>query len=210
MNLRRILATLAATTVVAPAVLMSAPAAVAQPAAAGATATPTPADSFPTCTTWTQTPRTTTELLGFPTRLVAGTWSTFTFRTVNISASPLAAIGANADTTAWLEGTNSPRIKITTQWYDKAAKKWRPMPTSPAEFATVARALKPGARSDVKMRVMADRRSKAGDGFTFDYGRFAGKDGVCGHAATIHEYNFVVVPAAPTPKPTPTPKPATR
>ncbi|MFZ3496890.1 hypothetical protein ACODT5_27340 [Streptomyces sp. 5.8] len=111
------------------------------------------------------------------------------------------------DSTAWLEGTNSPRIKLTTQWYDKAAKKWRPMPTHPAEFATVARTLKPGARSDVRMRVMADRRSKAGDGFTFDYGRFAGKDGVCGHAATIHEYVFVVVPAAPTPKPTPAPTP---
>lgn len=83
------------------------------------------------------------------------------------------------------------------------------MPTSVAEFAIVAGALKPGARSDVKMRVRADRRSKAGDGSAFEVSRYAGKDGVCGHAGAEHEYAFVVVPAAPTPKPSPDPKPVT-
>ncbi|MET9853665.1 hypothetical protein ABZY57_12040 [Streptomyces sp. NPDC006450] len=85
MNIRRTLATLAATTVAAPAVPIAAPTAVARPV----TATPVAADPFATCTSWTQSARTTSELVGFPTRLVAGAWSTFTFRSVNVSASPL-------------------------------------------------------------------------------------------------------------------------
>ncbi|MCX5299043.1 hypothetical protein OG898_21550 [Streptomyces sp. NBC_00193] len=219
MNLRRTLATLAATTVVAPAVLLTATPAAASAAAATAaapTAVTAPTDPFASCTSWTQADRVTTELLGFPTRLVAGTWSTFTFRTVNVSTGPLKAVGTNVDVSAWGAGVPSARLGLTVQWYDRAAKKWRPMPTRVSDFATVSGVLKPGARSDVRMRVMADRRSKAGDGFAFEFARYAGPDGVCGHAGTIHEYDFVVEPAAPAPKPTPTPtptptpKPATR
>ncbi|MBT2450176.1 hypothetical protein J7F03_24480 [Streptomyces sp. ISL-43] len=196
MNMRRTLATLAATIVVAPAVLIAAPAAVAQPAAA----TPVAADPFASCAQWTVTDeRTTSELVGFPTRLVAGTWSAFTFRTVNTSASPLKAVGANVDASASASDTYA-ELKITTQWYDKAAKKWQTMPHA-SKFATIGGTLKPGARADVKMRVRADVKSKAGQGFAFDYGRYAGKDGVCGFARTIHEYDFEVVPAAPAPKP---------
>ncbi|MFB6520752.1 hypothetical protein [Streptomyces sp. NPDC056401] len=205
MNLRRTLATLAATTVVAPAVLLTATpatAAAATAAAPAAVTAPSAADPFASCTSWTQADRITTELLGFPTRLVAGTWSTFTFRTVNVSASPLKAVGANVDVSAWGAGVPSARLGLTVQWYDRAAKKWRPMPTRVSDFATVSGALKPGARSDVRMRVMADRRSKAGDGFAFEFARYAGPDGVCGHAGTIHEYDFVVEPAASAPKPT--------
>ncbi|MER5761084.1 hypothetical protein [Streptomyces sp. NPDC002082] len=212
MNLRRTLATLAATTVVAPAVLLTAtPATAAAAIAAPAPVTaPAATDPFASCTSWAQADRITTELLGFPTRLVAGTWSTFTFRTVNVSTGPLKAVGANVDVSAWGAGVPSARLGLTVQWYDRAAKKWRPMPTRVSDFATVSGVLKPGARSDVRMRVMADRRSKAGDGFAFEFARYAGPDGVCGHAGTIHEYDFVVDPAAPAPKPTPTPKPATR
>lgn len=202
MNIRRTLAILAATTVAAPAVLIAAPAAVARPVAATPVAAdPAATDPFASCTSWTQTARTTSELIGFPTKLVAGTWSTFTFRTVNISASPLKGAGATVDAAAWEEGTRSPSIKLTTQWYDRAAKKWRPMPGRLTEYAVITRTLKPGARSDVKMRVRADRAAKAGDGDTFEYGRYAGKDGVCGYAQAIHEYRFVVEPAAPAPKP---------
>lgn len=198
MNLRRTLATLAVTTVVAPAVLLTVTPATAA-AAAAPTAVPAPAasDPFASCTSWTQADRITTELLGFPARLVAGTWSTFTFRTVNVSASPLKAVGANVDVSAWGAGVPSARLGLTVQWYDRAAKKWRPMPTRVSDFATVSGVLKPGARSDVRMRVMADRRSKAGDGFAFEFARYAGPDGVCGHAGTIHEYDFAVEPAAP-------------
>ncbi|MCM1971434.1 hypothetical protein [Streptomyces sp. G1] len=222
MNLRRTLATLAATTVVAPAVLLTATPATAAAAAAAPTAVTAPVtapaatDPFASCTSWAQADRVTTELLGFPTRLVAGTWSTFTFRTVNVSTGPLKAVGTNVDVSAWGAGVPSARLGLTVQWYDRAAKKWRPMPTRVSDFATVSGVLKPGARSDVRMRVMADRRSKAGDGFAFEFARYAGPDGVCGHAGTIHEYDFVVEPAAPAPKPTPTPtptptpKPATR
>lgn len=198
MNIRRTLATLAATTVAAPAVLIAAPAAaVAQTAAT----TPVATDPFASCTSWTQSARTTSELVGFPAKLVAGTWSSFTFRSVNISASPLRGVGAMVDVSAWEAGTRSPGIKLTTQWYDRAAKKWRPMPSRVTEYAVITGALKPGARSDVKLRVKADRAAKAGDGFTFEYGRYAGKDGVCGYAQAIHEYDFVVEPAAPAPKP---------
>lgn len=197
MNIRRTLAILAATTVAAPAVLIGAQTAVAQPV----TAAPVATDPFASCTSWTETSRTTSELVGFPAKLVAGTWSTFTFRSVNISASPIKAVGAMVDISAWEAGTRSPMIKLTTQWYDRAAKKWRPMPTRVNDYAVITGALKPGARSDVKMRVKADRAAKAGDGFTFEYGRYAGKDGVCGFPQAIHEYDFVVEPAAPTPKP---------
>ncbi|MFD6887179.1 hypothetical protein [Streptomyces sp. NPDC059957] len=226
MNIRRTLATLAATTVAAPVVLIAAPAAVAQPVVTQPVVaqpvvtqptvtqptvpTPVATDPFASCTSWTQSARTTSELVGFPTRLVAGTWSTFTWRTVNISKSPLTGIGATVDAAAWEEGTRSPSIKLTTQWYDRAAKKWRSMPSRLTEYTVITRTLKPGARSDVKMRVRADRAAKAGDGDTFEYGRYAGKDGVCGFAQAIHEYRFVVEPAAPTPTPTPAPKPATR
>lgn len=196
-HLRRTLATLAATTVVAPALLIAAPAASAAEPPAPA---PVAADPFATCTGWTLADeRSTSELVGFPTRLVAGTWSTFTFRSVNTSKAPLKAVGANVDASASAYDTYA-ELKITTQWYDKAAKKWRTMPHA-SKFATIGGVLKPGARADVKMRVRADAKSKAGLGFAFDYGRYAGKDGVCGFARTIHEYDFDVVTAAPAPKP---------
>ncbi|MFI8102427.1 hypothetical protein [Streptomyces sp. NPDC086023] len=186
MNLRRAFAGLAV-----PALLLGAP------GAAGAAAAPEPpADPFAACTAHDAYPKTrmTTELVGLPEEVPAGTWTPFTFRVTNTSAGRLKAVGVQVDAGATQYSPVREQRKTVVQWWDGTARRWQPLTISHLAFQAVPVSVKAGAVKDVRMRIKVAGGAGEGLGEAIEAGRYITSGNTCGYANTMHLYTFTVPP----------------
>ncbi|MFF5446080.1 hypothetical protein [Streptomyces sp. NPDC012888] len=187
MNLRRALVGLAA-----PALLLAAPGS----AGAAAAAPAAPADPFAACASRDAYPKTrmTTELVGMPEKMTAGTWTPFTFRVKNTSNGALKAVGVQVDAGATQYAPVREDRKTVVQWWDWTARRWQPVPPGHLAFQAVPMYVKAGAVKDVKMRIQVSGGAGEALGEVIEAGRYITAGNTCGYANTMHLYPFTVAP----------------
>lgn len=135
--------------------------------------------------------RATTELIGYPDKVVAGSgkWKPFSLRATNSSKERLESTCLHVDTVisrvSAPSGTDSTEF-VTMEWFDPAGEgSWQPIANSrddSTHFALVSN-LAAGEQFDIRLRLKVDAKTKAGRANTHHAGIFVGKGGVCGKTA---------------------------
>ncbi|WP_217222230.1 LPXTG cell wall anchor domain-containing protein [Streptomyces anulatus] len=151
----------------------------------------------------------TAKVTGLPTELVAGTTTAFSLRVTNGSDRRLDEIityvGVHATDKTGLKDTGK---FFRLQWSSESSPKWKNVKD---DYIDAVGALKPGARTDLKMRLTLDKATPAGNGVAFIAADFYNKDGSCGGTPGADMYEFDVKAAGSKPGKTEDakPKPAT-
>ncbi|WP_097869689.1 LPXTG cell wall anchor domain-containing protein [Streptomyces sp. rh34] len=151
----------------------------------------------------------TAEVTGLPTKLVAGTTTAFSVRVTNGSDrhmdEVIAYVGVHATDKSGLKDTGK---FFRLQWSSESSPKWKNVKD---DYIDAVGALKPGARTDLKMRLTLDKATPAGNGLAFIAADFFNEDGSCGGAPGVDRYEFDVKAAGSKPDKTEDakPKPAT-
>ncbi|MBK3533273.1 LPXTG cell wall anchor domain-containing protein [Streptomyces sp. MBT67] len=154
----------------------------------------------------------TSKVTGLPDKLVAGTSTDFSLRVTNGSDrhmdKVLAFVSIHATDTSGLKDTEK---FFRLQWSTKSAPKWQNADAD--DYIDGVGALKPGAHTDVKLRLTLDKATPAGNGVAFFAADFFNEDGSCGGAPDLDMYEFDVKAAGSKPgktedvKPSTTPRP---
>ncbi|MFJ5048997.1 LAETG motif-containing sortase-dependent surface protein [Streptomyces sp. NPDC088719] len=155
----------------------------------------------------------TAEVTGLPSKLVAGTTTAFSIRVTNGSDRQMDEIvaytGVHATDKSGLKDTGK---FFRLQWSSESSPKWKNVEH---DYIDAVGALKPGARTDLKMRLTLDKATPAGNGVAFIAADFYNEDGSCGGTPGADMYEFDVKAAGSKPgktedaKPKPKPKPST-
>lgn len=153
----------------------------------------------------------TVEVTGLPTKLVAGTTTAFSIRVTNGSDRQMdevvAYTGVHATDKSGLKDTGK---FFRLQWSSESSPKWKNVEH---DYIDAVGALKPGARTDLKMRLTLDKATPAGNGVAFIAADFYNEDGSCGGTPGADMYEFDVKAAGSKPGKTedakPKPKPST-
>ncbi|MFJ8254479.1 LAETG motif-containing sortase-dependent surface protein [Streptomyces sp. NPDC094466] len=153
----------------------------------------------------------TAEVTGLPTKLVAGTTTAFSIRVTNGSDRQMdevvAYTGVHATDKSGLKDTGK---FFRLQWSSESSPKWKNVEH---DYIDAVGALKPGARTDLKMRLTLDKATPAGNGVAFIAADFYNEDGSCGGTPGADMYEFDVKAAGSKPGKTedakPKPKPST-
>ncbi|MFF5130819.1 hypothetical protein ACFY41_28340 [Streptomyces syringium] len=152
------------------------------------------------CEEYSDEARIKTELLGLPSKIVAGSgWQDFTYRTTNTSDRELRSVVAYMDVWTWDgrgEGKETSQY-LTVQWYDPQKRAWQPLPEDFGDFAETEN-LGPRQYADAKLRLKIDAKAPAGYGSAFQAGSYTGHDGKCGDAEGSI-YSFDVLPVGSKP-----------
>ncbi|MFI1935264.1 LPXTG cell wall anchor domain-containing protein [Streptomyces sp. NPDC020330] len=148
----------------------------------------------------------TAEVTGLPTKLVAGTTTAFSVRVTNGSDRHMDEVIAYAG----VHATDKTGLKDTgkffrLQWSTKSSPKWQDV--NEDNYIDGVGALKPGARTDVKLRLTLDKATPAGNGVAFIAADFFNEDGSCGGAPGADMYEFDVKAAGSKPGKTEDAKP---
>ncbi|MFJ6808878.1 LAETG motif-containing sortase-dependent surface protein [Streptomyces anulatus] len=148
----------------------------------------------------------TAEVTGLPTKLVAGTTTAFSVRVTNGSDRHMDEVIAYAG----VHATDKTGLKDTgkffrLQWSTKSSPKWQDV--NEDNYIDGVGALKPGARTDLKMRLTLDKATPAGNGVAFIAADFFNEDGSCGGAPGADMYEFDVKAAGSKPGKTEDAKP---
>ncbi|MFJ7413690.1 LAETG motif-containing sortase-dependent surface protein [Streptomyces sp. NPDC098077] len=153
----------------------------------------------------------TAEVTGLPSKLVAGTTTAFSIRVTNGSDRQMDEIvaytGVHATDKSGLKDTGK---FFRLQWSSESSPKWKNVEN---DYIDAVGALKPGARTDLKMRLTLDKATPAGNGVAFIAADFYNEDGSCGGTPGADMYEFDVKAAGSKPGKTedakPKPKPST-
>ncbi|WP_405502025.1 LAETG motif-containing sortase-dependent surface protein [Streptomyces anulatus] len=147
----------------------------------------------------------TAEVTGLPTKLVAGTTTAFSVRVTNGSDRPMdeviAYVGVHATDKSGLKDTGK---FFRLQWSSESSPKWKNVKD---DYIDAVGALKPGARTDLKMRLTLDKATPAGNGVAFIAADFYNEDGSCGGTPGADMYEFDVKAAGSKPGKTEDAKP---
>ncbi|ARZ68372.1 hypothetical protein SMD11_2723 [Streptomyces albireticuli] len=128
--------------------------------------------------------RATTELIGFPDKIVAGADpQEFFLRATNTSKDRMKSICLHVDTESWVSDATSTDSTgfVTLEWQDPKGA-WQPVinkRNDSIHFGYVDD-LPTGEYTDAKLRLKVDGKAKAGTANTYHSGVFVGKDDVCG------------------------------
>lgn len=147
----------------------------------------------------------TAEVTGLPTKLVAGTTTAFSVRVTNGSDRSMdeviAYVGVHATDKSGLKDTGK---FFSLQWSSESSPKWKNVKD---DYIDAVGALKPGARTDLKMRLTLDKATPAGNGVAFIAADFYNEDGSCGGTPGADMYEFDVKAAGSKPGKTEDAKP---
>ncbi|MFJ9113671.1 LAETG motif-containing sortase-dependent surface protein [Streptomyces sp. NPDC102283] len=147
----------------------------------------------------------TAEVTGLPTKLVAGTTTAFSIRVTNGSDRHMDEIiaytGIHATDKTGLKDTGK---FFSLQWSSESSPKWKNVKD---DYIDAVGALKPGARTDLKMRLTLDKATPAGNGVAFIAADFYNEDGSCGGTPGADMYEFDVKAAGSKPGKTEDAKP---
>lgn len=132
----------------------------------------------------------TAEVTGLPTKLVAGTTTAFSIRVTNGSDRQMDEIVAYTGVHATdKSGLNDTGKFFRLQWSSESSPKWKNVEH---DYIDAVGALKPGARTDLKMRLTLDKATPAGNGVAFIAADFYNEDGSCGGTPGADMYEFDV------------------
>lgn len=147
----------------------------------------------------------TAEVTGLPSKLVAGTTTAFSIRVTNGSDRQMDEIvaytGVHATDKSGLKDTGK---FFRLQWSSESSPKWKNVEN---DYIDTVGALKPGARTDLKMRLTLDKATPAGNGVAFIAADFYNEDGSCGGTPGADMYEFDVKAAGSKPGKTEDAKP---
>ncbi|MFI7288166.1 LPXTG cell wall anchor domain-containing protein [Streptomyces anulatus] len=147
----------------------------------------------------------TAKVTGLPTKLVAGTTTAFSVRVTNGSDRHMDEIityvGVHATDKTGLKDTGK---FFRLQWSTESSPKWKNVKD---DYIDAVGALKPGARTDVKLRLSLDKATPAGNGVAFIAADFYNEDGSCGGTPGADMYEFDVKAAGSKPGKTEDAKP---
>ncbi|MEU6954783.1 LPXTG cell wall anchor domain-containing protein [Streptomyces sp. NPDC045714] len=147
----------------------------------------------------------TAKVTGLPNELVAGKTTDFTLRMTNGSDRHLDEIityvGVHATDRTGLKDTGK---FFRLQWSTESSPKWKNVKD---DYIDGVGALKPGARTDVKLRLTLDKATPAGNGVAFVAADFYNEDGSCGGTPGADMYEFDVKAAGSKPGKTEDAKP---
>ncbi|MFH9425610.1 LAETG motif-containing sortase-dependent surface protein [Streptomyces sp. NPDC017529] len=160
----------------------------------------TPSES-PTCEDFSSERAVKAQLLGLPTKIVAGSgWVGFTFRATNVSGKHIRSVDAFAQVYA-LDNKTTDDISghLAFEWFDARAGVWKRVPGAEegdGYFAQIAGAdgLRPGEYADAKLRIKADAKTPAGYGGAVSVGWYLNADLECGYSDAT-DYSFDILPA---------------
>ncbi|MDG9685656.1 LAETG motif-containing sortase-dependent surface protein [Streptomyces sp. DH18] len=147
----------------------------------------------------------TAKVTGLPTKLVAGTTTAFSIRVTNGSDrhmdEVITYVGVHATDKSGLKDTGK---FFRLQWSSESSPKWKNVKD---DYIDAVGALKPGARTDLKMRLTLDKATPAGNGVAFIAADFFNEDGSCGGTPGADMYEFDVKAAGSKPGKTEDAKP---
>ncbi|MGC5362295.1 LPXTG cell wall anchor domain-containing protein [Streptomyces sp. DT24] len=142
--------------------------------------------------------RLTTVVTGLPSKIVAGTTTTFKLRVTNGTDKtldevlPYAGVHAlDADTFKDIDAL------LRLQWSSAASGQWKNLDRD--HYAGSIKSLKPGAHADVKLRLTVDASAPAAGGVAFVAGDYINKNGSCGGTPDIETYEFEIKAKGSTP-----------
>ncbi|MFC9029233.1 peptidase [Streptomyces arboris] len=156
-------------------------------------------------------PGLTTVVKGLPSKVTAGTATTFSVRVTNGTDKHLDQVITYAGVHATdKSGAKDIAKYLKLTWSTAASPKWQAVDGDHYIDDAVG-ALKPGEKADVRLRLDVDAKTPAGQGLTFIAGDYLNKDGSCGLTpdAAVNEFDIEAAPAKPAPKPTPKPSTST-
>ncbi|OEJ94773.1 hypothetical protein J116_010080 [Streptomyces thermolilacinus SPC6] len=180
------------TTAPAPSTSASAPAPSTSPSSS-----PSPSEPASECTEFEDNEGLRTELVGLPSKVVAGSgWQNFSFRVENKTGHDVEGVDAYLYAGA-VDNENADDMTrfLTVQAY--IGDKWVTLSEEDGYFGT-SNALKKNEYSEAKMRLKVDAKAPSGFGFAFASGVSFTKDGLCEFGEEM-EYEFDILAAGTNP-----------
>lgn len=152
-------------------------------------------------------PGLTTVVKGLPSKVTAGTATTFSVRVTNGTDKHLDQVITYAGVHATdKSGAKDIAKYLKLTWSTASSPKWQNVGGDHYIDDAIG-ALEPGEKADVRLRLAVDAKTPAGQGLTFIAGDYLNEDGTCGLTpdAAVNEFDIEAAPAKPAPKPTPKP-----
>lgn len=150
-------------------------------------------------------PGLTTVVTGFPSKVTAGTATTFSVRVTNGTDKDMEKVLTYASVHATdKSGAKDIAKYLKLKWSSVSSPKWKTVDGD--LYIDTIGALKRGEHGDIKLRLDVDAKAPAGQGLTFIAGDYFNKDG-CGLTPDAAVNKFDIKAAAGKPAPKPDPKP---
>ncbi|MFJ5737689.1 LAETG motif-containing sortase-dependent surface protein [Streptomyces microflavus] len=151
-------------------------------------------------------PGLTTVVTGFPSKVTAGTATTFSVRVTNGTDKDMEKVLTYASVHATdKSGAKDIAKYLKLKWSSASSPKWKTVDGD--LYIDTIGALKRGEHGDIKLRLAVDAKAPAGQGLTFIAGDYFNKDG-CGLTPDAAVNKFDIKAAAGKPAPKPDPKPS--
>ncbi|MFF7257152.1 LAETG motif-containing sortase-dependent surface protein [Streptomyces microflavus] len=151
-------------------------------------------------------PGLTTVVTGFPSKVTAGTATTFSVRVTNGTDKDMEKVLTYASVHATdKSGAKDIAKYLKLKWSSVSSPKWKTVDGD--LYIDTIGALKRGEHGDIKLRLDVDAKAPAGQGLTFIAGDYFNKDG-CGLTPDAAVNKFDIKAAAGKPAPKPEPKPS--
>ncbi|MFJ2150564.1 LAETG motif-containing sortase-dependent surface protein [Streptomyces microflavus] len=150
-------------------------------------------------------PGLTTVVTGFPSKVTAGTATTFSVRVTNGTDKDMEKVLTYASVHATdKSGAKDIAKHLKLKWSSASSPKWKTVDGD--LYIDTIGALKRGEHGDIKLRLDVDAKAPAGQGLTFIAGDYFNKDG-CGLTpdAAVNKFDIKAAAGKPTPKPDPKP-----
>ncbi|WP_099127586.1 LPXTG cell wall anchor domain-containing protein [Streptomyces sp. ScaeMP-e48] len=150
-------------------------------------------------------PGLTTVVTGFPSKVTAGTATTFSVRVTNGTDKDMEKVLTYASVHATdKSGAKDIAKYLKLKWSSASSPKWKTVDGD--LYIDTIGALKRGEHGDIKLRLDVDAKAPAGQGLTFIAGDYFNKDG-CGLTpdAAVNKFDIRAAAGKPTPKPDPKP-----
>ncbi|MFJ5656861.1 LPXTG cell wall anchor domain-containing protein [Streptomyces microflavus] len=150
-------------------------------------------------------PGLTTVVTGFPSKVTAGTATTFSVRVTNGTDKDMEKVLTYASVHATdKSGAKDIAKYLKLKWSSVSSPKWKTVDGD--LYIDTIGALKRGEHGDIKLRLDVDAKAPAGQGLTFIAGDYFNKDG-CGLTpdAAVNKFDIKAAAGKPTPKPDPKP-----
>ncbi|MER7038425.1 LAETG motif-containing sortase-dependent surface protein [Streptomyces microflavus] len=150
-------------------------------------------------------PGLTTVVTGFPSKVTAGTATTFSVRVTNGTDKDMEKVLTYASVHATdKSGAKDIAKYLKLKWSSASSPKWKTVDGD--LYIDTIGALKRGEHGDIKLRLDVDAKAPAGQGLTFIAGDYFNKDG-CGLTpdAAVNKFDIKAAAGKPTPKPDPKP-----
>ncbi|WP_411117596.1 peptidase [Streptomyces sp. 058-1L] len=149
-------------------------------------------------------PGLTTVVTGFPSKVTAGTATTFSVRVTNGTDKDMEKVLTYASVHATdKSGAKDIAKYLKLKWSSASSPKWKTVDGD--LYIDTIGALKRGEHGDIKLRLDVDAKAPAGQGLTFIAGDYFNKDG-CGLTpdAAVNKFDIKAAAGKPAPKPTKT------